>query len=262
MVYISVINTQTFQSIWLELSDVNNKNTNIAGYYREWNHEGDKTEECQIEQINTFASQIDLAATSGSNLIITGDVNLCSNKWDDSNYTRKNVANPLKNCIVRNGLDIHNIGNTYMADRILPDDNITESAIDHVYSSKNIRNQISAKTLETSSSDHLPVVIDFSTNMNKPKYSHKITKRSYKHFTPEKWNNCLAIADWSKLEQSSDVNEMTVAFTKIVTDCLDKVAPIKTFTIKSNYKFGLSDEVKTLMKKRDSTRQKIKHAII
>ena len=77
--------------------------------------------------------------------------------WMASDFLFKN---PLKNCIVRNGLDIHNIGNTYMADRILPDDNITESAIDHVYSSKKIRNQISAKTLETSSSDHLPVVIE------------------------------------------------------------------------------------------------------
>ena len=38
------------------------------------------------------------------------------------------------------------------------------------------------------------------------------------------------------------------------------LAPIKTFTMKSNYKFGLSENTKKLMKDRDSTRSKISAA--
>ena len=38
------------------------------------------------------------------------------------------------------------------------------------------------------------------------------------------------------------------------------LAPIKTFTMKSNYKFGLSENTKKLMKDRDNTRSKISAA--
>ena len=42
------------------------------------------------------------------------------------------------------------------------------------------------------------------------------------------------------------------------TDCI--FLNVKTFTVKSNYKFGLSNETKILMKRRDATRDKIKYA--
>ena len=41
---------------------------------------------------------------------------------------------------------------------------------------------------------------------------------------------------------------------------LDEVAPFRTFTIKSKYKFGITAETKLLMKQRDDTREKIKSA--
>ena len=47
-------------------------------------------------------------------------------------------------------------------------------------------------------------------------------------------------------------------FTKNIDEALDEVAPYKSFTIKSQYKFGLSLETKDLMYKRDQTRKKIK----
>ena len=53
---------------------------------------------------------------------------------------------------------------------------------------------------------------------------------------------------------------MVSIFTKNVTRALDKVAPVKKFKIISNYRFGLSEETKELMKKRDRTRKAVQGA--
>ena len=56
------------------------------------------------------------------------------------------------------------------------------------------------------------------------------------------------------------VDEMVDILTENINLALDEVAPYKTFTVKSNYKFGISPETKKLMKQRDNTREKIKYA--
>ena len=74
----------------------------------------------------------------------------------------------------------------------------------------------------------------------------KITKRSLKNFTKEAWNNCLSKKDWSKIECCSDVDRMVEIFSQNIEEALDEVAPIKTFTIRSQYRFGLSENTKEL----------------
>ena len=49
-------------------------------------------------------------------------------------------------------------------------------------------------------------------------------------------------------------------FTETIEESLDDIAPYRTFTIKSEYKFGLSSETKDLMAKRDQTRKKLSSA--
>ena len=53
---------------------------------------------------------------------------------------------------------------------------------------------------------------------------------------------------------------MVEIFTTNINSALDSVAPLKNFQVKSNYKFGISNETKELMKLRDLTREKIKSA--
>ena len=50
---------------------------------------------------------------------------------------------------------------------------------------------------------------------------------------------------------------MVTAFNTNVASALNRVAPVKSFKIRSNHRFGLSEGVKSLMKKRDSTRSQI-----
>ena len=104
------------------------------------------------------------------------------------------------------------------------------------------------------------VILNTDEKLDKSKFKRKITKRSMKNFSEESWNQCLANKDWSKIDECTDVNEMVSIFTEKINEALDEVAPIKTFTIKSNYKFGLSENTKKLMQERDCTRKQINQA--
>ena len=79
---------------------------------------------------------------------------------------------------------------------------------------------------------------------------HSVTKRSYKNFTKELWNNCLAQEDWLDVTECEEVNDMVEVFNQNIKNALDKAAPLKTFKIRSNYRFGLSENTKELMKNR------------
>ena len=56
--------------------------------------------------------------------------------------------------------------------------------------------------------------------------------------------------------------EMVEVFNKNVQVALDKCAPVKTFKIRSNHRFGLTESTKDLMTKRDQTRAAVSRATI
>ena len=153
-------------SIWLELKAEHSVPFIICGVYREWAHNFDSSEAAQIKQMEEFASQIDAANETYEKVIITGDINLCSSKWADVNYLRKNIARPLLECINQHGLIIADIGVTYQADHVLKDGTIPESCLDHVYSSSNIQKIVKVSKLLNSSTDHLPVLIKLDLDIN------------------------------------------------------------------------------------------------
>ena len=53
---------------------------------------------------------------------------------------------------------------------------------------------------------------------------------------------------------------MVDIFSQNIEEALDEIASIKTFTIRSQYRFGLSENIKRLMHERDCTIGKIKNA--
>jgi hypothetical protein len=106
----------------------------------------------------------------------------------------------------------------------------------------------------------VPVITRYKLDLTKVKYTHSITKRSFKNFTINSWNESLAQQDWLEVDEEEDVNAMVARFNKNVALALDRVAPVKSFKIRSNHRFGLSESTKDLMKKRDSTRNSINKA--
>ena len=63
--------------------------------------------------------------------------------------------------------------------------------------------------------------------------------------------------DWSFTESDLDLNQMAEKFTETMDEALDEIAPLKSFTIRTQHKFGLSDRTKKLMEDRNKTRMKI-----
>jgi hypothetical protein len=66
--------------------------------------------------------------------LITGDANLCADKWKLEDYDKKSIANPLLECLEQNGLQINNVGWTFQADHISANGIVSSSSIDLVYS--------------------------------------------------------------------------------------------------------------------------------
>jgi hypothetical protein len=67
-------------------------------------------------------------------------------------------------------------------------------------------------------------------------------------------DEALEKKDWSKIEHSRNLDEMVVIFTELSNEALDEVAPYKEFTVRSKHRFGLSEETKLLMEKRNEAR--------
>ena len=252
--------TETFPSIWLEIQDRHKSKTIVGGFYRQWSAVGKLTVPEQVKEVEEFCRQINLACESGEKTIILGDANLCAEKWQNEDYIRKSVAQPLIQCLGQNGLRIQDVGLTFQADHMQKNGLVAESSIDHVYSSLPLDNCIKLNKLANSSSDHLPVLVSYSLDLTKLRYSHTVTKRSFKNFTKEIWNEALSNQDWLDVDEADDVNKMVDIFNANVQAALDQVAPVKSFKIRSNHRFGLSESTRELMRKRDRTRNEIRRA--
>ena len=87
--------TEDIPSIWLEFRDQDQTKIAIGAFYREWTHNGVKTDDEQIKNLGLFCQQIEKCSTKYNNTIILGDMNLCSDKWKEENFLHKNIAEEL-----------------------------------------------------------------------------------------------------------------------------------------------------------------------
>ena len=90
-----------------------------------------------------LSEQIEQVTSKYQDVIILGDANIDTNKWNDEKFTHKKVAMALKDSLNANNLNILNIGNTYLANHAQKNGVIASSAIDHVYCSNNLKSKIS-----------------------------------------------------------------------------------------------------------------------
>jgi hypothetical protein len=125
---------------------------------------------------------------------------------------------------------------TYQVDHVSSNDSLSQSAIDDVYSSISVGEDIKVEKIPSSSTDHLPVVTSYGVDRKKITYKHSVTKRSFKNFTQEGWTSCLASQDWSVVESSDEVDNMVSKFQEVLNLALDQIAPVKTFTVRSSHR--------------------------
>ena len=171
------IMTTEIPTIWLELKEANQRKTAIGGFYREWTHEGTKTVEEQLKNIELLNRQIETITSKYNNSIILGDANICSEKWDDPNFGNKTVSEALRSTLTESGLTPRKLGNTFIADKQGENGNVISSAIDHIYVSADMENRTATSKINHSSSDHLPIIANIKLKEPKINRSKTITKR-------------------------------------------------------------------------------------
>ena len=166
-----------FPSIWIEVSNQIQKNTIIGGFYRQWTSETCTKNEAEEQGIAILIAQIEKASSENKTILMLGDANLCSNKWRDLNFLNRKIANQLTETLDANGLICIPVGATFLANQCQMSGEFTESWLDHVYHSEDMITDVITKTIQNSSSDHLPVVAGINMRIHKKVFKRKIRKR-------------------------------------------------------------------------------------
>ena len=94
------------------------------------------------------------------------------------------------------GLSVMPLGATFIADHSQSNGTITETWIDHVYFSADLKSGITSNIVNFGSSDHLPVTSLISATVTRKNYKRKILKRKMKNFTNQRWNEVIFV--WSE----------------------------------------------------------------
>lgn len=246
-------------SIWIEFKDQKQMKTAIGSFYREWTHEGIKSDEEQTKNMGLFCQQIEACANKYNNLITLGDMNLCSDKWKEDNFLYKNIASALIDTLEQCGLKERKLGNTFTADGVNKNGNTVSSSLDHIYLSEDLERKTTTSKLLASSSDHLPILAKILRNGSTTKRYKVITKRSTKNFTQTRWCETIQMIQRRKLDlDSDDMEQNAKSLGETIEEALNICAPLKTFKVRENHKFGISENTKKVIKERDFARQQIK----
>ena len=90
-------------------------------------------------------------------IVALGDANLCSNKWYEETYPLRPIAAELQGALATCELTVAPLGLTYTADRLSPDGNLIQSALDHIYFSASLSEKIKCSKLDVQATDHVPI---------------------------------------------------------------------------------------------------------
>lgn len=197
-----------FSSIWIRFSpSIFGKTFNLCAIYREWSFNGENSHNSQLGRIDTFMNQVEKATKGSEGIIILGDINLCSKKWDEPNYTHKTLSDRWREGMARSGMEMLDLGSTYFSNHASQKGVFAESALDHIYTNCPEK-VLDFRVLEDSGTDHLPIFSKFQTN-RKPEGT-ILYKRSYKNFNSKAFCRDLAMAPWEDIWNAGDVSTVTL----------------------------------------------------
>ena len=215
----------------------------------------------QVEETEKLCQQINKAALNDNDLVLLGDLNIDSTRWNDSSYNLKPVAKLVLDTASRSNLVHLPTEYTFSANRHTSEGTKTVfSTIDHCFIQESIKVSKHG-VLDNGMSDHRPLFVDIEYNFNnKSKEETYVEKRSYKNFNPHNFCKDLAALPWEILVEAEDVDAMAKIVEDFLTVTLDNHAPVEKFKIKPNYNRHLQPDTKLVMQKRDKTRKEMAQA--
>ena len=119
--------------IWVEIIEKSEPSYLVGGFYREWSKDGLLTTDEQLTSIKVLTSQIERADTENKPIIIMGDANICTSKWNNPDFKHKSVAEEIKGTLAQCCLLNVELGHTYLADRLNEHGLSIQSSLDHIF---------------------------------------------------------------------------------------------------------------------------------
>ncbi|CAB4009639.1 Hypothetical predicted protein, partial [Paramuricea clavata] len=127
----------------------------------------------------------------------------------------------------------------------------------HVYDSWDRATDENYETYVLGFTDHDLTVLSIKSKI--PKGPSKVVyKRSYKHFSAEKFINDLKLIPFWLVESSDDPNEALDTFLNLFRDIADIHAPIRKYTVKSKPAPWITQNIRDLMLMRDAAKREAK----
>ena len=166
--------SEKFPSIWLEVKQSYSKNVLVCGLYREWSSDGLLNMEDQLNTIKILTSQIEAADLEKKNIVVLGDVNICTNNTDTENQNMKSIQ-VAQNKMMR------------MLDGISLKEHVTSSSLLKKYNLPSV-NQLAGeiKLMEAWKSTHVPSY-PFQMRENNP--NRPLVDREVRLNTNKKWKD-------------------------------------------------------------------------
>ena len=238
----------SFSSIWLELGLPRKKKFLVCQLYREYQYlaQADNSSRSIPEQLvrwSTFLNQWQRALDSGKEVIVMGDFNLNHFKFTDAGQLQPLVDQLIEE-IYPHGVQQCVQGPTHSWP------GRADSCIDLVYT--NTPEKISQTQAQVrGSSDHRLVLVS-KQSKNIRESIRYVRKRSYKNFVEAEFKAAVKNIKWFEVYSCQDADLAVDIFTTKLTDILDKMAPVKTFQVRTKYAAWVSDSTKEKIKARDA----------
>ena len=179
--------------------------------------------------------------------ILVGDMNLDYFHWDKPDPRHAKMVQRTKDIIEEAG-HVQLIQGMTRCWRGQAD-----SLVDHCWVSRPQR-IVSHLNEARGSSDHNLISLLVRTK-DKMVASQELLKRSWKDFSPSKFQQELSQIDWSSFYQTENLDLMNTMFEEYVGAALDRVIPIKQIQMRKNHRNWVDGELKDLMTLRDSLRE-------
>ena len=250
------------QSVWLKGAFKNCKPVYFCHVYREHNSVLGATINNQKEYLSRLLLQWEAAvdhnsAAEPNEVHISGDMNLdyLPTKWLKPSYRLYSLTKLVQNtCNAHNFSQLVNEPTRTMYNSVSKSTEM--SCIDHTYC--NYKHRVSPpRVVVCGASDH-DAVSYIRYSKGPPMPARTIRRRSYKHFDKEAFVADLSAIDWSSVLATSDLDIAVDIFTYNMNFILNQHAPWIVFQLRKNYSPWLTDEIKEIMKLRDSWKLKAK----
>ena len=252
--------SETCSSIWLEVGLPRHKRFLVCQTYREWqllNQGQDNSSLAVPEQLARWAEfleQWENALNTGLEVHTLGDMNINHLNWTDQSLPSSNQTSrlrPLINALFSRILPQGVTQCVRMATRHWP--NQTSTGLDHYYTNRPDKiTEVHAQ--HHGGSDHMAI---FATRYSRSIITNQsyVRKRSYKYFDPDEFTAAIQQLGWLDIYLCNDVDQAVRLLSNKITTTLDRMAPMKTVQVRTNYNPWISQETKDLMKERDETQK-------